>query len=118
MGVIGSSTTVLFASGGCTSDCDVARESCKLPSISAQITIARRRATIRAIRISPELGNCNNNLLNDILRELWSEREYSPQTLIPPSSPFLRHNSVLVGCDGLRTNKRPTAWMKPIAAIA
>jgi hypothetical protein len=83
MGVIGSSTTVLFASDGCMSDCDVARESCKLPSISTQITIARRRPTVRAISISPELGNCNKNLLNDMLRELWSEREYSAPDIDP-----------------------------------
>ena len=83
MGVIGSSATVLFDSGGCTGDCDVAGESCKLPSISAQITIARRRPTVRAIRISPELGTCNKNLLNDILKELWSEREYSAPDIDP-----------------------------------
>jgi hypothetical protein len=83
MGVIGSSATVLFDSGGCTSDCDVAGESCKLPSISAQITIARRRRADRAIPGSPGLDNCNNNLLNDIFRGLWSARKHSAPDIDP-----------------------------------
>src|SRR6266850_2122955 len=94
MGVIGSSATVLFDSGGCTSDCDVAEESCKLPSISAQITIPRRRRAVRAIPGSPGLGHCNKNFLNDIFAELWSERKYSAPDIDPPSNPILRHNSV------------------------
>jgi hypothetical protein len=83
MGVIGSSATVLFDSGGCTSDCDVAGESCKLPSISAQITIPRRPRAVRAIPGSPGLGNCNQNLLNDIFRELRSEQKYSAPDVDP-----------------------------------
>ena len=94
MGVIGSSAMVLFDSGGCTLDCDVAGESCKLPSISAQITIPRRRRAVRAFLGSPGLGHCNKNLLNDIFAELWSERKYSAPDIDPPSNPILRHNSV------------------------
>jgi hypothetical protein len=83
MGVIGSSATVLFDSGGCTSDCDVAGERCKLPSISAQITITRRRLAVRAIPGSPGLGNCNRTLLNNIFRGLWSARKYSAPDIDP-----------------------------------
>ena len=75
--------TVLFDSGGCTSDCDVAGESCKLPSISAQITITRRRLAVRAIPGSPGLGNCNRTLLNNIFRGLWSARKYSAPDIDP-----------------------------------
>jgi hypothetical protein len=82
MGVIGSSATVPFDSAGCTSDCGVTGESCKLPSISAQITIARRRRAVRTIPVS-ELVNGNKSLLNDILRELWSERNYSAPDIDP-----------------------------------
>src|SRR3979490_2521053 len=74
MGVIGSSATVLFDSGGCTSDCDPAGGGRNLPSISAQITIPQRPRAVRAIPGSPGLGNCKKNLLNDIFRELQSEQ--------------------------------------------
>jgi hypothetical protein len=73
---------VLFDSAGCTRDCGVTEENCKLPSITAQIAIAGRRRAVRTIPVS-ELVNGNKSLLNDILRELWSERNYSASDIDP-----------------------------------
>jgi hypothetical protein len=99
IGVIGSSAKVLFDSAGCTSDCGVTGENCKPPSVSAQITIARRRPAVRALPISPEPGNCNKTFLTISSGSFGRRATILLPTLIPPSSPILRHNSVFVGCD-------------------
>ena len=68
MGVIGSSATVLFDSGGCTSDCDVAGESCRLPRINKQIAAGQRqRWASRAIPRSPSAVSRGEAFLRGML---------------------------------------------------